>query len=637
MHFQILLIVLFFLFNSDCSKAQDSSFQDSLEQLALVTTDSSKKAEIYFKIASQHQYDNIPKAIQYINKSLNYIPKKQTNIIGNHYNSIAVFLKRSSKYEDALKYLDTAMHYFEKTDYKKGFVKVYSNRSMVFGSSNRYAQSTEQAYLALNLAEELKDTLSIAHILSSILTINLILKEYRKALYNGLKALDYYQEMQHQVGVSSAVYNIGLIYGNMEKHDSSLLYLNRALDLFAKNNNIAYQAIAYDNIANIHNQQENYTLALENINNAIQIEENIHYKEHKLSLYLTKALSLSGLKKYEQSTELFKTILDSAQCINDLRGQRVALDGLIDNYIAIKNFEKAFEAKEQIEIVKDSILNTEKQQQIKDLEIKYETEKIEQENALLAKEKELEKLRANTNQNLLYLAIIAIAIILIISILLMQQYKTNATHLTNQLKHRLLRNQMSPHFIFNSLVAIQNFVYKKAPIKAGEYLASFAQLIRAILENSMEEYIPIEKEIQWLDNYLQLQLLRFDNSFNYTIDLDKSIDLENMLIPPMLTQPFIENAIEHGLKELDYKGEIRIKMSLRDEILHIEVRDNGVGLELANARKDEKKHQSLALKITKERLNFLNKKRGKNIFFNMKNLDSKGTLVSFSLPLNYKY
>jgi LytS/YehU family sensor histidine kinase len=285
----------------------------------------------------------------------------------------------------------------------------------------------------------------------------------------------------------------------------------------------------------------------------------------------------------------------------------------------------------------DSALLLQRQDELLNLEVKYDTEKIQQKNKLLAQEKDFEKLRANRNRLLLYLSILAILLVLIISFLLIRQYKTNAALLTNQLKHRLLRNQMSPHFIFNSLVAIQNFIYKKDPIQAGEYLASFAQLIRAILENSTEEYIPLEKEVQWLENYLKLQLLRFDNSFDYTIDIDENIDLENMLIPPMLTQPFIENALEHGLSQLDYRGKVAVKISLSDDVLHINVSDNGIGLEASNKEKSDPKHTSLALKITKERLHFLNKKRGKSMFFNIKNLNSKGTLVSFSLPLIYKY
>src|SRR5690606_7593453 len=126
-----------------------------------------------------------------------------------------------------------------------------------------------------------------------------------------------------------------------------------------------------------------------------------------------------------------------------------------------------------------------------------------------------------------------------------------------------------------------------------------------ILENSMQGYITLEKELQWLENYIALQALRFNEKFDYEITVDENLVLDNILIPPMLTQPFIENALEHGLKSIDYKGFINIRYTLKsDDLLWVEIEDNGVGLK--KELNPEKEHISLATKITKERLLILN-------------------------------
>ena len=127
-----------------------------------------------------------------------------------------------------------------------------------------------------------------------------------------------------------------------------------------------------------------------------------------------------------------------------------------------------------------------------------------------------------------------------------------------ELEQRILLSQMNPHFVFNSLTAIQSYIFRNEPYMAGKYLASFSKLVRLILENSRQQYIPISKEMDTLSYYLELQALRFEEKFDFKIDIDEDIDLEHHLIPPMLAQPFIENAIEHGIIHMSNKGSITI-------------------------------------------------------------------------------
>lgn len=213
---------------------------------------------------------------------------------------------------------------------------------------------------------------------------------------------------------------------------------------------------------------------------------------------------------------------------------------------------------------------------------------------------------------------------------------------TIELEQRLLLTQMNPHFIFNSLTAIQSYIFRNDPKSAGKYLASFAKLVRLILENSRNKYTTIGKEIKTLEHYLELQSLRFDEKFEFKIEADPEIERESMTIPPMLTQPFIENAIEHGVINVAGKGHIIIRYLLQEEIIIIEVEDDGIGINkaLASQKEGAKNHVSLATKISKERLENLNKLEKGKISMEIVDLADidplqHGTKVTFKIP--YKW
>ena len=213
---------------------------------------------------------------------------------------------------------------------------------------------------------------------------------------------------------------------------------------------------------------------------------------------------------------------------------------------------------------------------------------------------------------------------------------------TIELEQRLLLSQMNPHFIFNALTAIQSYIFRNDPKSAGKYLASFAKLVRLILENSRTKYTTIGKEVKTLEHYLELQSLRFDEKFDFKIEVDPDIERESMTIPPMLTQPFIENAIEHGIINISDKGNITIRYLLRDDLILIEVEDDGIGINRAMEiqKPGQKDHVSLATKISKERLENLNKlEKGKIVMeiIDLSTIDNSlhGTKVTFKIPFKW--
>ncbi|GAO28915.1 two-component regulator propeller domain-containing protein [Geofilum rubicundum] len=205
-----------------------------------------------------------------------------------------------------------------------------------------------------------------------------------------------------------------------------------------------------------------------------------------------------------------------------------------------------------------------------------------------------------------------------------------------EVEQRLLRSQMNPHFIFNSLNAIQSFIFSNSPMEAGRFLSKFAKLIRLTLQNSREPFIPLRQELEAVRFYMDLQQLRWEGKFRYEIEV-KNIDEDRTGIPPMMIQPFVENAIEHGFIGDLSDSLIRIKIEPNKNRIHIIIRDNGIGvLASLKSRHKQSAHESLASKITRERLNTLNSS-GKSFSLTIEDCStidtkSKGTLVSITTP-----
>ena len=204
-------------------------------------------------------------------------------------------------------------------------------------------------------------------------------------------------------------------------------------------------------------------------------------------------------------------------------------------------FKKAYEYQKQYSFINDSVLNENRTKQICALKEKYISEIKKEESELFKKESEFQELYKSNNR---YLIFGLIGLGTIITLLSMQQYNLLFRQIPIKLnQEELLYSQMKPHFVFNSLIAIQGYMLKKDPIQASKYLSNFANMMRSAFNNSAQEYIPLCKEIKTLENYLTLQQLRFENKFYYNIEVAPDINVETMAIPPMLAQPFIEKSI----------------------------------------------------------------------------------------------
>jgi len=257
----------------------------------------------------------------------------------------------------------------------------------------------------------------------------------------------------------------------------------------------------------------------------------------------------------------------------------------------------------------------------------------------LQKENEVKDLRIQQSRILLFGLGGFVVVILLMALMFVRQNKIRAEHKTVVLEQKLLRLQMNPHFIFNALSNIMNLIETKKTNRATSYLSSFSSLLRSTLETTRKDKILLEEEINGLTNYLELQKLRYGDKFDYTLEVDDKLNPEEMTIPPMLVQPFIENAIEHGIRHKKSAGHITVRFILKGEYIICEVEDDGVGRGKAGEveYKSCRKHKSLATNIITDRIQAINKKMKGKIRLEIIDLKSDdnialGTRVVIAIP-----
>jgi len=209
-----------------------------------------------------------------------------------------------------------------------------------------------------------------------------------------------------------------------------------------------------------------------------------------------------------------------------------------------------------------------------------------------------------------------------------------------QLALRSLRSQMNPHFIFNALNSVNSFISLSDERSANKFLSEFSKLMRTVMENSEHDLISLAKELEILRIYLELEHFRFKDKFSYQLNLPEGIDEEAYELPPMLIQPYIENAIWHGLRYKEELGELSVSFSEEGGKLKVQIRDNGIGRakSLEIKTKNQLKTKSTAMKNIGERIRIFNDLHKMKIEVEVKdvNADGSGTLVELIIPQNSK-
>ncbi len=305
----------------------------------------------------------------------------------------------------------------------------------------------------------------------------------------------------------------------------------------------------------------------------------------------------------------------------------------------------------------DSIHKQETERKVAELSELYESEqkerKIIEQNKKLEEELSHRLLIQNEFEyskqvNRLVIAILVISLSLLVAIFIIFRNRSKQEQLKKkqkeiELQQTLLRSQMNPHFIFNAMSVIQSYIYDEDIPNSSKFLIHFSKLMRLMLENNAKEFISLDKEMEIIDRYLVIQKMRFEDRFDFVIDAHTIKDHSRLSIPPMMVQPFIENAIEHGDLDKIENGLIRIKCEIVGDLFIFTIEDNGIGRKAAQKKRKSVKsddHRSMAIELTKSRIALLNEKYKSKGDLRIEDLDEKaetGTRVTISTTFEINY
>jgi tetratricopeptide (TPR) repeat protein len=475
---------------------------------------------------------------------------------------------------------------------------------------------------------------------------NCAMADYYSAINQDQVALDYFHASLNILSANGEKSKMAIPYVHLGNHlvnnkqyDSAIVYYERALKINTYLNEIISQSNVYTSMAHVYQQQMQLYKALKYQMIALKMRQDYGHLSLVGSSYTNIGTVYSLLKDYPKALYYYTEGLNIALKTHRIDYIKFNYQRIYNLYTSRKDYKKALDINLLLNAINDSILKTESQQKYAEFQYKYENERRFQNINFLTKENELQKLSLDQTRFTIYILAAILILLSIIGALIFHQSKLKTRERQMELEQKLLRSQMNPHFIFNALIAIQSFIFKNESSEATHYITSFARLIRLVLSNSREEFVIIQREIDTLSNYLSLQKMRFENKFDYSLVVDPDLETELIKIPPMLAQPFVENAIEYGIYGMSSPG--RIVVSIREEYsnIFIEVTDNRTGSQKAKeiADKSGKTLKPLTTRIAEDRIANLNRKYKRKIHLQIidlfdENMQPSGTKVQLIIP-----
>lgn len=532
---------------------------------------------------------------------------------------------------------------------------------------------------AMDIARKEAYDLGMANALNILGVVFDIYGDFAKSFSQYKQAFDIYAHHEDEKGMANCLGNMGLILKQDGKYDEALIYIT---DSYNYNNKLGRNANMAGNLMTIGNlllaKGSGLNEVLQKMKEGERIARNIsdfrlicsslnlqgdaylkfekfheaisHYKQaagliKDLNMPWNLGYSYQGLSKsYLKSGQLALALESSQKGIDEYRSINHKF-GIMELYqIRVEINEKLNDFKSSLrnfrihKAYSDSLYNEKQSKQINLLKVQFETEKKEAELSSLSQQASIQALEIRQKNQVILIGLIGILFALTLVYFMYKQRTVNRERIQTEIEQRFLRSQLNPHFISNALLAVQNFMLQNEAQKAALYLAKFSKLMREILEHSRQEFIPVENEIQMLTNYLDIHKLRMQKTFDYAVEVDDKINAEMDTIPPMFIQPFVENAIEHGIINAGGKGLIELKFRKEGRYISIEIKDNGGGL-TQNSEKS-KEHTSLSTTIIRERIALFNKTLKNKIQLLFEDIANdqgqvSGTKVELKVPFDY--
>ena len=620
--------------------------------------DKSAMISTYYVIAYAYDYmDNYSESLKYLQAVLALCKEiGDKGEIAMAYGNIGSMYNNQGNNVEALKNYLIAMNMFLESGNKRRLGATYNNIGTVYNSMGReetdslkkieyFNQALKYYMLDLKISEELGDKVGIGFDHNNIGGTYAHLKKYDEALENLFMGLKIRKEIGEKRTIINSYMSIGNVYSDMKKYSEARQYLNEGLslskeigmkdrtrELYRSLQKVDSAAGSWPEAYNNYKLYVNYRDSLVNEENAkkavrLQMQYDFGKKEDSL--------------KYEQS--IVDEKLKQQTLLTQQKEQSLLLK---ENELLLSNKEKELQhlayLKTQADLQVEQSQRLEKEKQLiiaeKDKDLQSGQLNLQQ-SQLALKENQLQ---AQKKQRLFYIGGIVLLILLFVFIYRniksrhrtdrliaterLKSEKASAAHKMAELELQSLRAQLNPHFMFNSLNAIQELILKEDNDNSHLYLSRFSELLRMLLDNANQPFVSLRKEINLLELYLSLENLRVPD-LNYSIEIDPVIDSNQIAIPNMMLQPYIENAIWHGLSHKKGERNLKIRITRKQDNIICEVEDNGVGRKMATELKSlyRKEHRSRGMELLSKRFNLLSKEYGSDIQTGIEDLHDNGT------------
>jgi tetratricopeptide (TPR) repeat protein len=578
----------------------------------------------------------------------------------------------------AKKYADSVLKFVEATKNLKHFHKLYKANTLttlanIEIDNENYDESVKLSLQAIKYYEELENLQLISVSLSNIGAIFVVTNKNEDAIRYLKKSLAIERQMikeepdrkEWQISHAETLGNLGGIYSKTDQADSSINYYDLALKIYERYRNDDGIAFSYNGLVTGYRIKKDFKTSIAYADKALSMFRRSGNEKEMTQSYINFSDIHLDLKNYKKA-------LLYADSVEQLCLKNGFLDNLMYTYETKKlAYEQLNDLKNELKYLKkftnlkDSMNKVNNTVAIEELKTQYETEKKEKAISVLQKDNEIQQLQIEKEATVRIRLIITIISIIVIAALLgwlaiflsrnikerkAAYIKLQQKNIEIQLQGELLseqakliskyQSQMNPHFVFNALNSIQGFVINDKKEKTIEQLQLFSSLMRQTLKNSDNEYITLNLEADYLNTYIHFEQSRFTDPLKFEITMPEESD--EMLIPPMMVQPFVENAIKHAGLHTMKDARISLKLeSLKleggEELLKVSIKDNGCGFDV-NAKDIFKR--SHAISIVKARLEILfsaEKKEFKEEYLQLISKAQQGTEVIFYVPLKYKY
>lgn len=636
----ILLLILTLLLTA-------TSFSQTLDDVFVKDANTllKEKSTKYSKIhETLEKYKNDSLKLQQLVK----LYKDNNYIHGESYalNTIGIYCRNTSQYDKALNYHKAALKKAKAANNKELQVKALNMLGVVYRRTDDIRTALDYHQQALALAEtiENKETSvrkSIAVSLNSMGNIYLVLEQYDLAVQRFEKSMEIEKSVGNKLGLAINYHNIGYAKEATEDIDGALADYKESLRYNNEINSGLGRVICNNSIGRVYIKQKKYQEAIAIIAATLESAKGLRDTFHLCGLYVNLGWAYLELKNYTLAEKYLNEGLAIAKESNLKSARAESYSYLAKIAEHRKQFKKALAYQKQSYELSAEITNEKNFKYVNDLIVKYDRDKYNLQIENLEKENENVKLTLRRNKNIWITSSIVLAFLAIMIYILYRQRLLNNEKKILTLEQDMLRSQMNPHFVFNSLNSIKQYIISNEQKNAVHYLNKFAKLIRKILDASRVKEVPLGDELETMDLYMSIENIRFSNEINFEILVDNNIDLDQIKIPSLVLQPFLENALWHGLSSK--KGEKNIKLSVakpKEDFITISIEDNGIGREAAQKIADKKivKRKSIGIALTKNRLaNFV--KDFKNTFsvyfvdLKDENENPSGTEVILSIPL----